>query len=69
MNDKNSLSEELILNIILKNLNENERAIFFDLLDKNKLDDAENFVLEKIPDLEDKVRNKLKEIFQNDKQS
>lgn len=54
---------ETILNVILRELPEENKKQFYSLIEQNQYEEAREFALEKIPDFEDKLSNRIKELL------
>ena len=65
--DLNTKAEEflnaVILNIVLTELSDDLKKVFYGLLEENKYDEAREFAMENIPDFEDKLSKRVKELL------
>ena len=65
--DLNTKAEEflnaVILNIVLTELSDDLKKVFYGLLEENKYDEAREFAMENIPDFEDKLSKRIKELL------
>lgn len=59
----NALMDELMLNVILKELSKEQLEEFNRLLEEDKQEEAHMFISKYIPDLEDKLSQRIKEAF------
>ena len=65
--DLNTKAEEflnaVILNIVLTELSDDLKKVFYGLLEENKYDEAREFAMENIPDFKDKLSKRIKELL------
>jgi hypothetical protein len=58
-----SFMDSLMLNTILRELSPELRREFTDLIDQERYEEAQVFVSKYIPDLENKLSDRMKELF------
>jgi len=65
MEDKKAenLLNNLVLNVVLKELSLKQRREFYELLKSKQYDEAYMFINSNIPDFENKLLNRTKEVF------
>ena len=54
---------EVILNIVLTELSDDLKKQFYGLLEEDKYDEAREFAMQNIPDFQNKLSNKVKELL------
>ena len=57
---------ELVLNIVLKELSKELRQEFYTLIEQEKYEETEEFINKYIPDLEAKLLKRTKELFEKE---
>ncbi len=53
----------VILNIVLTELSDDLKKDFYGLLEENKYDEARDFAMQNIPDFQDKLSKRVKELL------
>lgn len=54
---------EVILNIVLTELSDDLKKQFYGLLEEDKYDEAREFAMQNIPDFQNKLSSKVKELL------